>query len=138
MRKAVGSGRLTEFPHDHKVLFGLWAVGGSDSLCSKFARRGNLERGCILRRPCLYQDMRPLPKAIYQAHRIRRRICLRARTNDLRLSSFSAGMFGSTLKSNLEGARYEYGRRLSPHCFRRVATHELRGDGASDARIKGA
>ena len=125
-------------PHEHKDLAGVRTLVGHDFLLAEFACRGNLKRGCILRRPCLRQDTFPLSKAIYHVRQIWHRICLRVRTEDLLRPPFSAGQFGAALKSNMADSGDDYGSRISPHCFRRGATHELHVDGPNDAQIKGA
>ena len=78
-------------PQDHKVLVGVRTLGGQQILRAEVPWRKNLQRGCILRRPCLFQDALPMATALYAALRIWPHIRLRVRTNDLKSPPFSAG-----------------------------------------------
>ena len=45
-------------------------LGGYDMLIAKFAWRGNIKRGCILRRPCLRRETEPLAQDLFPVHRV--------------------------------------------------------------------
>ena len=119
MRRADDLPHLTEFsPQEHKVLVGVRRINGSDLPLAKFSWRGNMKRGCILRRPCLCSDLLPMEGALCPVRRIWPRICSRVRMGDLISPSFSDGSFSSKLKSSLIDVGFHYGARFSPHCFR--------------------
>ena len=64
------------------VLVGARGVTGSNLLLAKFAWRGDMERGCILRRPCLCSDILPTARELCAVRRIWPRISSRMRKND--------------------------------------------------------
>lgn len=56
-RRASGEGRITEFvPHEFKTIAGIRPSNGSDLLIVKFSRGRHIPHGCILRRPCLFEE----------------------------------------------------------------------------------
>ena len=98
-----------------------------------------MKHGCILRRPCLCLGDLPLAKAVCPAHQIWPRISIRVRANDFPPPPV---LFGGKVRSRAEIQSGGCGLRIwfsiSPHCFRRVATQELKVTGATDTQIKGA
>ena len=97
-----------------------------------------MRHGCILRRPCFRHDKLPLAKAAFPAHKIWHRICLRVRTNDLLSPPFSAGSFLRDAEIQYNGRMLRIRPSILAPLFPQRATQELRVDGASDTRIKGA
>ena len=126
IRRASDVYRLTEFPpHDFKIMAGIRPFSGSSLLIAKFPKRGNLPRGCILRRPCLCGEASLLARAFCPAHQIWPRLRERAEVRGLFHRSLSASKFNMELRRGMLGAGYADGGKYSPHCFRRGATQEL-------------
>ena len=138
LRKAASDGPITDFTSKKaKILAGVRIIGGSVMLLAKFARRKNMKRGCISRRPCLCGEPVPLARVLCPVHRIWPQLAGRIRTGELLFLTlkYSANRH---LRANLALAGIPPADKSPPHCFRRGATHELQISGNPDSTMKSA
>ena len=121
IRKAAPDEPITDFaPQDTKILTAVRNIGGSETLLAKFARRKNINRGCIARMPCLFGEAEAMARVLFPVHPIWSQLAARIPTGGplFRSMEFS---FNRHLRANLALAGISQSNK-SPHTFSGVGT----------------
>ena len=110
MRRTDDSDRSSEYPpHEFNVLIGNRRIFGSLLLIAKFAWRGNMRRGRILRRPCLCEEWSILSRTLCPVHQAGPLIKERASVRGFISSSFSVAKFNKELKRRMQECQFPLG-----------------------------